>query len=433
MGRAHKLTAMGVERQKIAGLYGDGAGLWLKVTPGGSKSWILRYTSAGRERWAGLGPYPDVSLEEARESASELRKKIRSGIDPLEEKRQLAAEARAESAKAVTFDWCAHEYIKSHRAGWSNPKHAQQWENTLAQYASPKIGKLDVARIDTAHIVTVLTADDLWTKKTETASRLRGRIESVLAWATTRKFRAGENPARWKGHLDTLLPAPSKVAKERHHAALPWERMAEFMAALRKVEGSGARALEFAILTAGRSGEVRGATWSEFDLDAGVWTVPAARMKAGKEHRVPLTERALEILLGMRGDSFLDPDEIVFPGSKRSTPLSDMTMTAVIKRMHEADTKAGGAGFTDPKLGRVVTAHGFRSSFRDWASEATAYPHEMAEMALAHTIGDKAEKAYRRGDLFEKRRRMMADWAKHCDTPRKSGEVVPINRSTTAA
>lgn len=433
MGRAHKLTAMGVERQKIAGLYGDGAGLWLKVTPGGSKSWILRYTFAGRERWAGLGPYPDVTLEEARESASELRKKVRSGVDPLEEKRQIAAEARAESAKAVTFDWCAAEYIKSHRAGWSNPKHAQQWENTLAQYASPKIGKLDVARIDTAHIVAVLTADDLWTTKTETASRLRGRIESVLAWATTREFRAGENPARWKGHLDTLLPAPSKVAKERHHAALPWELMAEFMAALRKVEGSGARALEFAILTAARSGEVRGATWSEFDLDAGVWTVPAARMKADKEHRVPLTERALEILLGMRGDSDHDPDEIVFPGSKRSTPLSDMTMTAVIKRMHEADTKAGGSGFTDPKLGRVVTAHGFRSSFRDWASEATAYPHEMAEMALAHTIGDKAEKAYRRGDLFEKRRRMMADWAKHCDTPRKTGEVVPINRSTTAA
>lgn len=432
MGRAHKLTALGVERQKIAGLYGDGAGLWLKVTTGGSKSWILRYTFGGRERWAGLGPYPDVSLEEAREAATDLRKKVRSGTDPIDEKRERAAAARANSAKAVTFDWCAHEYIKAHRAGWSNPKHAQQWENTLAQYASPKIGKLDVARIDTAHIIMVLTQDDLWTTKTETASRLRGRIECVLAWAATRKFRAGDNPARWKGHLDTLLPAPSKVSKESHHAALPWQRMAEFIAALRKIEGNGARGLEFAILTAARSGEVRGATWSEFDIEAGLWTVPAARMKAGKEHRVPLSARALEILLHMRGDNRRDPDELVFPGMKRSTPLSDMTMTATIRRLHDADTKAGGEGFIDPKLRRVVTAHGFRSSFRDWAAETTAYPHEMCEMALAHTIGDKAEKAYRRGDLFAKRRRMMADWAKHCDTILPDGGVVPI-RSNTAA
>lgn len=412
MGRAHKLTPLGVERQKVAGLYGDGAGLWLKVTPGGSKSWILRYTFAGRERWAGLGPYPDVSLADARERAADYRKKIRAGIDPLDEKHEQASAARAAHVKAVTFDWCTEQYIKAHRAGWKNPKHVDQWTNTLATYASPTIGKLDVAKIDTAHIITVLTKDDLWTKKAETASRLRGRIENVLAWATTRKYRSGENPAAWKGYLDNLLPHRSKVQKVKHHAALPWGEMGAFMVELRKQEGVGARALECAILTAARSGEVRGMTWSEVDLKTGVWIVPGERMKAGKEHRVPLTEQALKVLAAMRGKEEPKPDAIVFPGVKSGKPLSDMTLTAVLKRMARTD----------------LTAHGFRSSFRDWAAEATNYPREMAEMALAHTMGDKVEAAYRRGDMFEKRRRMMVDWAKHCDTIRAGGEIVHFQR-----
>ncbi|NMG56112.1 tyrosine-type recombinase/integrase [Aromatoleum aromaticum] len=412
MGKAHKLTPLGVERQKVAGLYGDGAGLWLKVTPGGSKSWILRYTSVGRERWAGLGPYPDVSLADARDRAADYRKKVRSGIDPLDEKHQRDTLARAARAKAVTFDWCAAEYIKAHRAGWKNPKHVDQWTNTLATYASPTIGKLEVAKIDTGHIITVLTEDNLWTKKAETASRLRGRMENVLAWATTRKYRSGDNPAAWQGHLDNLLPHRSKMQKVKHHAALPWAEMGAFMVELRKQEGVGARALEFAILTAARSGEVRGMTWGEVDLKAGVWIVPGERMKAGREHRVPLPEHATKVLQSMRAETKPMPNAIVFPGVKSGKPLSDMTLTAVLKRMKRAD----------------LTAHGFRSSFRDWAAEATNYPRDMAEMALAHTVGDKVEAAYRRGDMFEKRRRMMIDWARYCDTIRKEGDVVQFRR-----
>lgn len=417
MGRAHKLSPKKVENEKVAGLYGDGAGLWLKVTPMGSKSWIMRYTSGGRERWAGLGPWPDVSLADARELAADFRKKVRAGIDPLEEKREEKEATRAASAKAVTFDWCAEQYISAHRAGWKNAKHVDQWRNTLATYASPDIGAMDVAKLDTGHIIKILTKDELWTAKPETASRLRGRIESVIAWATARKFRYGENPAAWKGHLDNLLPRRSKVAEVKHHAALPWLEMGAFMAELRKQEGIGAQALEFAILTAARSGEVRGMTWGEVDLDAGIWICPGSRMKARKEHRVPLTKQAITLLNSRRGNTNPAADELVFPGVRSGKPLSDMTLTAVLKRMGRAD----------------LTAHGFRSSFRDWAAEATNYPREMAEMALAHTVGDKVEAAYRRGDMFEKRRRLMADWSKHCDAIQKASDVIPIQRSNAAA
>lgn len=417
MGKAHKLTPLGVERLKIAGLYGDGAGLWLKVTPGGSKSWILRYTSSGRERWAGLGPYPDVGLADARERAADYRKKVRAGIDPIDEKHEQDATTRAARAKSVTFDWCAGEYIKAHRAGWKNPKHIDQWTNTIATYASPIIGKLDVAKIETGHIMRVLQDDDLWTTKAETASRVRGRIESVLDWATTRKFRTGENPARWKGHLDNLLPHRSKIQKVKHHAALPWMETGAFMTDLRKQAGIGARALEFAILTAARSGEVRGMTWREVDLDAGIWVIPGDRMKVGNEHRVPMTAQTIKLLLAIKGETSPKADDLVFPGMRSGKPLSDMSLTAVLKRMNRSD----------------LTAHGFRSTFRDWAAESTSYPSEMAEMALAHTVSDKVEAAYRRGDMFEKRRRMMADWAAFCDcTTKPAANVVPL-RSNTAA
>lgn len=410
MGRAHKLKPLQVERLNQAGLHGDGAGLWLKVSPGGSKSWIYRYMIDGRDRWMGLGSFPDVSLAEARELAGEARKKIRSGTDPIDEKREKQATDRAARMKAVTFDWCAEQFITAHSPAWKNPKHVDQWRNTLATYASPTIGKLIVSSIDTGHIMKIL--EPIWTKKTETATRVRGRVESVLDWATTRKFRSGENPARWKGHLDTLLPAPTKLKRQTHFAALPYKDMPDFMTALRKQAGTAARAVEFAILTAARSGEVRGMTWAEVDLEAGVWIVPAERMKAGKEHRVPLTDKAIKVLKTMQEGV---TSELVFPGMK-GKPLSDMSLTAVLRRMERRD----------------ITVHGFRSSFRDWAAEVTSYPAEMAEMALAHTVADKVEAAYRRGDMFEKRRRMMRDWAKHCDTATPAGEVVPI-RSNTAA
>lgn len=410
MGRAHKLTSLQVQRLNTAGMHGDGAGLWLNVTLGGSKSWIFRFMIDGRERWMGLGSYPDVSLEEARDAAAVARKKVRARTDPIDERREQRATDRAARMKAVTFDWCAAQYIESHRGGWKNPKHADQWTNTLAAYASPVIGDLVVSKIDTAHITKILQPS--WATTTETASRVRGRIEAILDWATVRKYRSGENPARWKGHLDKMLPKPSKVKRKKHLPALPWADMSAFMIDLRKRAGVAARAVEFAILCAARSGEVRGAIWGEIDLTTRTWTIPAERMKAGKEHRVPLSDKALAVLKQMGEGAAGD---LIFPGSK-GKPLSDMSLTAVLRRMELT----------------TITVHGFRSSFRDWAAESTAYPGEMVEMALAHTIGNKVEAAYRRGDMFEKRRRMMDDWAKHCDTIKPSGDVVPIRATTSA-
>lgn len=409
MGKAHKLTDLQVLRKNESGLYGDGAGLWLKVSPGGSKSWIFRYMVSGRERWMGLGPYPDVALAEAREAAAEARKKVRQGIDPIDERRGQKATDQAARVKQVTFDWCAGRFIEAHKAGWKNPKHVDQWRNTLSTYASPIIGSLVVSKIETAHVVKVL--EPIWAEKTETATRLRGRIESILAWATVRGYRKGDNPARWKGHLDTLLAAPDKVRKRSNFPALPWRDIAGFMVELRKQNGIAARAVEFAILTAARSGEVRGMTWAEVDLDRGLWIVPGDRMKAGKEHRVPLSDQAKAVLQGMKT---IATGDLVFPGRK-GQPLSDMSLSAVLRRMERSD----------------ITVHGFRSAFRDWAAESTNYPSEMAEMALAHVVSNKVEAAYRRGDMLEKRRKMMTAWAKHCDTT-PSGDVVPI-RSNAAA
>ncbi|WP_227814330.1 tyrosine-type recombinase/integrase [Nitrogeniibacter aestuarii] len=401
MAKAHKLTH--IARKGIAkggkpvgpGMHGDGAGLWLKVTDGGSSSWILRYTFDGRERWMGLGPYPDVGLAEARERASDNRSKVRQGIDPLDERHANDAERRATRAKAVTFDWCASKYIEAHAPSWSNPKHIDQWRNTIATYASPTIGALDVSRIDTGHITKVL--EPIWTEKAETASRLRGRLESILDWAAVRKYRKGDNPARWKGHLDTLLAKQSRTKRIKHHPALPWPEVGHFMTALRKQPGVASKALELTILTAARSGEIRGAIWSEFDLNSAMWIVPAERMKAGKEHRVPLSEEAVKLLKALDRK---DDGDLVFPGARAGRPLSDMSLTAVLRRMER----------------HGITVHGFRSTFRDWAAETTNYPREMAEMALAHTVSDKVEAAYRRGDMLEKRRHMMQAWAKHCGT-----------------
>lgn len=403
MARAHKLSPLQVRNLKEPGLYGDGNGLLIKVTPGGSKSWIHRYMHKGADRWMGLGPYPDVSLAEARELAAENRRKLRAGTDPLGEKKAERAQIKTEKAQAVTFDWCAQQYIDAHRAGWKNPKHADQWVNTIGTYASPVVGSMSVAKIETRHVMEILKP--IWHEKTETASRLRGRIESVLDWAAVHGHRTGENPARLKGHIDALLPAAAKLKKVKHHAALPYAEMTPFMTDLRKQAGIAARACEFAILTAARSGEVRGATWGEFDLDAGVWTIPGERMKAGKEHRVPLSVQALSVITDMQKVS--TSNTIIFPGRKSDTQLSDMSLTAVLKRMERGD----------------LTMHGFRSTFRDWAAESTNYPTEMAEMALAHTVGDKVEAAYRRGDMLEKRREMMQTWATYCNEPTRDCEA----------
>ena len=394
MGRTvEKLTALAVSKMKEAGYHGDGAGLYLQVSKTGSKSWIFRYTRAGKQREMGLGPLHTVSLAQAREHAKSCRSTLLAGGDPLEIRKAGQLEDALERAKAVTFDNCASSYIAAHRGSWKNAKHAAQWESTILAYASPIIGALPVAAIDTALVVKVL--QPIWQEKTETATRLRGRIESILDWATVSRFRVGENPARWRGHLDHLLADPNRVARVVHHAALPWQEVGSFMVDLRQREGIAARAVEFGILTAARSGEIRGALWGEIDFDASIWTVPPERMKAGREHRVPLSDRAVEILrkAPRLGD-------VIFPGRRAGSLLSDMSLTAVLRRMDRGD----------------ITMHGFRSTFRDWCAESVgnSFPREVCEHALAHSLPDKVEAAYRRGDLIEKRKVLMQIWGDYC-------------------
>jgi integrase len=373
-------------------------GLAINVTGWGSRSWVLRYTVNGRRRDKGLGGYPDVTLAQAKEAGRAVRAKLAQGIDPVEDGRAVRSKLAAAQAVALTFSQAATKYIDTHEDSWRNAKHVQQWRNTIETYANPKIGQMLVQDVDLPQVLSIL--EPIWRTKTETASRLRSRLESVLDWAAARGFRTGANPARWKGHLDKLLPAPGKIAKTDHHRALPFTELPEFMKALAAQQGVGARALEFAILTACRSGEVRGATADEFDLDNKIWTIPADRMKAGKEHRVPLSDLAMAIVTEQKRLAFC---EYVFPSSHKAkaasslgAPLSDMALTAVLRRMKVA-----------------AVPHGFRSTFRDWCAEQTDYPREVAEMALAHAIGNKVEAAYRRGDLFDKRKQLMQDWATH--------------------
>ncbi|MFA6312652.1 MAG: tyrosine-type recombinase/integrase [Sterolibacterium sp.] len=388
------------------GWHSDGGNLYLFVR-GDSRGWVFRFVAPdGKRRNMGLGSQYSVTLAEARKQAAILREQVKHPTapnDPLAARQESRLAQKLAKRKHMTFKACAEAYIEAHRAEWKNPKHAQQWENTLKTYAYPVFGDLPVAAVDDGLVLKVLMP--IWEKKTETATRLRGRIESVLDWATFSKFRQGENPARWKGHLDNSLAKPNKVAKVKHHAALAYEEMGPFMADLRQREGLGARGLEFTILTAARSGEVRGATWDEIDMNNKLWVIPAARMKMDKEHRVPLSDAAVALLKALPR---VDDEVLVFPSSKAGKQMSDMTLTAVLKRMGRGD----------------LTAHGFRSTFRDWAAESTNYPPDMAEMALAHSIGDKVEAAYRRGDMLKKRFRMMNDWAKYCATIHKRGGVV---------
>jgi integrase len=360
----------------------------------------------GKAREMGLGAVHTITLTEARDRATECRKLLMAGHDPIEVRNSATAAKLLQEATALTFKQCAEEYIKTHKAGWKNAKHITQWENTLRDYAYPTIGDLPVDAVDTDLILKCLSP--IWNKKTETATRVRGRIESILDWATAKKYRKGDNPGRWQGLLENLLAAPNKLANVKHHPALPYAQASSFMSALRLREGIAARAVEFAILTAARSGEVRGALWSEIDLDKALWEIPAERMKMEKEHRVPLSKAAVALLKDMPRIG-----QLVFPGAKKDSALSDMSLTAVLRRMNEGSEQTKPNRWVDEK-GSGITVHGFRSTFRDWAAEISAYLPEVAEMALAHAVGDKVEAAYRRGDLFVKRREMMEDWSTYC-------------------
>ena len=400
-----RLSAIEVKTlSKVPGMHPDGGGLYLQVSRAGVPSWIFRYSvGERRERHMGLGPYHTVSLKKAREKALECRNLRLDGIDPIEYRKAARVQALLETARVMTFKECAQTYIAAHRDSWRNPKHAKQWPATLERYVYPVFGDLPVQAIDIDLIVRVL--EPIWKTKNETASRVRGRIEAVLNWATVRKFRHGDNPARWRGHLEELLAKKSAVA---HHAALAYAEVPAFMTMLREQDGLAARALQFAILVAGRTNEVLGARWAEIDLEGRLWAIPGERMKAGREHRVPLSDASAAILGPLPRVS-----EFVFPGARTGRPLSNMAMTMVLRRMERGD----------------LTVHGFRSTFRDWCAERTNFPHEVAEMALAHAVGDKVEAAYRRGDLFDKRRGLAEAWSRYCMMPAPAGEVLMVPRA----
>jgi integrase len=420
-----KLTPLGVNKTKQPGYYGDGNGLWLQVSKSGSKSWIFRFTLGGKQREMGLGALHTVNLPEARAKAKDCRFLLLEGKDPVEARNMSKMADALERAKMMTFDQCAKAYIDAHKSSWTNVKHRAQWESTIATYASPTIGSLPVASVDTALVVKVL--NPMWQTKTETATRLRGRIESILDWATTSKYRQGENPARWRGHLENLLANPEKVAKVVHHAALPWQDIGKFMRALKQRDGIAARAVEFTVLTATRSGEVRGAKWAEIDLEAALWVIPAERMKGKVEHRVPLSTAALALLNAMPRIN-----NLVFPGTKEDTALSDMSLTAVLRRMNSTGDENQEQQWLDG-AGRGITVHGFRSTFRDWCAEsiANSFPREVCEHALAHSLPDKVEAAYRRGTLIDKRKLLMQAWADHCFAPSTTTAVASPDATST--
>lgn len=407
------LTPLAVKNAK-PGRHADGGGLHLLVKESGARSWVYRFMLNGKSRDIGLGSAgPDgISLAQARDTRDALRLKVKAGIDPLEERQQEAAEALAAAQAAqvagITFKSVAEAYIGANEGSWRNDKHRQQWKSTLATYVYPLIGELPVAVVGTAHVLQIL--EPIWKDKAETASRVRGRIETILDAAKARGYREGENPARWRGHIAQILPARSRLTRG-HHKAMPYEAIPAFVGALHKREAVAALALEFTILTAARTGEVIGAKWDEVDLDKAIWTIPASRMKAGKEHRVPLSARAVTILKSTQrlGKEWLFP---AITGGK----MSGMAMSMLLRRMKVDET-----------------VHGFRSGFRDWSAECTSYAHEVAEMALAHVIENKVERAYRRGDLFDKRRRLMCDWAAYCATiPATGARVTPIRKADVA-
>ena len=411
-----KLSAISVSRLRDKGLHSDGGGLYLRVTDGatdkGGKFWAFRFMRYGKAREMGLGALNAMSLADARLRAAECRKILAEGSDPITARDAVQSQERLASAREQTFRQCAESYIEAHKAGWRNAKHIWQWDNTLTNHVYPVFGDLPVQEVDLAMVLKVL--EPIWKTKTETAARIRGRIEVILDWATAREYRKGENPARWKGHLENLLPSRAKVQRVTHRPALPYEKIGDFVTLLKEQGGIAAQAMAFTILTAARTSEVIGARWDEVDMQKGIWIIPANRIKAGREHRVALSVSALQILQARReaieeekkkAGKTEKPTERkidwIFTGLKRGNPLSNVAMLALLKRMNRTD----------------ITVHGFRSTFRDWCAEQTNFPREVAEAALAHAVGDKVEAAYRRSDLFDKRRLMMDAWARYCTTP----------------
>lgn len=405
-----QLTDLKVKKLTKTGSYPDGEGLYLQVRPSGAKDWFYRYQVGSKGKKRGLGPYPTISLEKAREDAHECRILRNNNIDPIEHKKTLACQEALEKTKAITFKECALAYINTHKMGWKNRKHEAQWGNTLETYAYPVIGSIAVKDVDIDLVMKIL--EPIWHVKTETASRVRQRIENILDWATVRKFRQGDNPALWRGRLNKLLPERNKVQKPQHFIAMDYRILPAYFQLLRLKNTVASKSLSFTILTASRSGEARLATWSEVDTNAKTWIIPDGRMKAGREHRIPLSREAIQILKEMEPFK-RSTDDLIFPGLAKGKAISDASLLKLVKQ-------------TDSTL----TVHGFRSSFRDWCAEHTSYPREVAEAALAHTLKDKTEAAYQRGDMFEKRRKLMESWTDYCLSDNSGAEVIPINKPT---
>jgi integrase len=404
-----QLKDLQIKRLSEPGSYPDGEGLYIQIRDSGAKDWFYRYEIDGRGRKRGIGSYPTISLEKARGEALLCRQLRKEGIDPIDYHRELAIKKGLEKAKTTTFKECALAYIDTHKHGWRNEKHESQWRNTLETYAYPFIGDLPVQAIDIDLVMKVL--EPIWFDKTETASRVRQRIENILDWATVRNLRKGDNPALWRGRLDKLLPKRSKIQKPKHFAAMDYRVLPEYFKSLRKKDTIASKALAFTILTATRNGEARAATRSELDDKANAWIIPENRMKAGREHRIPLSNEASDIIKEAVPFKKITND-FIFPGLAKEKPINEAALMKLLKKDHPA-----------------LTIHGFRSSFRDWCAEQTNYPREIAEAALAHTIKDKTEAAYLRGDMFEKRRKLMNAWAEYCLSEKSTAEVVPINKA----
>ena len=419
---AKELSALEVKRLKHSGTHanstfavGGVSGLLLQIAPTGGRTWLLRATVGARRREIGLGGYPEVSLGQARDRAREMKEQIHNGIDPVEERKSARAAISAAQHRGLLFQEAVDRYLAAKMEAFQNPKHRAQWRSTLETYALPPLGSMLVQDICVHDVMRAL--EPIWLEKTETANRLRGRIEAILSWATVAGHRTGDNPARWGGNLKELLPAPSKVAKKTNQPALKVEDAVRWLSMLKLRHGIGSRALEFLILTAVRSQELRGATWDEFDLETGIWLIPAKRMKMDREHRVPLSPAALELLKSLPR---MANNPLVFP-APRGGQMSDMTLSATMKRLHKSDVQNTGGGFIDRVSKRPAVPHGLRSTFRDWIAEHTNYPGDLAEVALAHKISSSVEAAYRRGDMIEKRRTMMVDWAAYLSGDLKQG------------
>lgn len=398
-----RLTALEVAAITAPGTHWVDDNLYLQIK--GGRSWLHRYMFKGKPRDSGLGSADTMTLAQARAARDDEQAMIRKGVDPVAARRAEREQGLADRVRAITFGDCAAGYIRAHEASWKSAVHRQQWRNTLETYVHPIIGRLPVRDIDTALAMRVL--EPVWSRIPESASRIRGRCECIIDWAKAREYRSGENPFRWRGHLDKLLPTKTKVRKVEHHAAMSYSDVPDFMERLRERQAIAARALEVLIHVAGRTGEVLGVRWEEINFTTKVWTVPPSRMKSGKEHRVPLSSAAMAVIERMAA---IRSSDFIFPGLRG--PLSNMALLTLLGRM----------GYDD------LTAHGFRSSFRDWAAELTSYPSEVVEMALAHVVGNKVEAAYRRGDLFEKRRRLMDAWADYLAHPIATAEVVSLRR-----